>query len=338
MSCHSGLENKVLYWLTLSSHKCDTAPQTTCKSGTQSAAATTTSTATSGTSASTASSSRDESPLSDLECQMQMEPLINELAGIIKAGRPVLFVTGAGLSVASGIRTYRGEKGVWDEYVTSWGTTKKFAQNPDIWWNSFWLKTHQCPAFMEAEPNPAHLAIRDIINRHPAVSLITQNIDRLHLKSGVPISKHIEIHGALGQYRCTNGLKKGSPSPCIYTHKELHPPITLETTPSGDIVPPKCCKCQSPLLPFALFFDEAYKVHCQFRYEEALSWMDNAEAMVFVGTSLSVGITHTALLFAHGTKCPLFFFNTDTMSGLPTRTVKGPCTETLALLNARTQP
>ena len=135
-----------------------------------------------------------------------LERLAKELVG----GKRALFVTGAGyllttpisntnssfsLSVASGISTYRSSSkhAIWNKFVTSWGTRKKFLDNPVEWsvrytsstafnstnsnhfsninilfdwtysrWNKFWLRTHETPEFLSAKPNAGHLAISHI--------------------------------------------------------------------------------------------------------------------------------------------------------------------------------
>lgn len=56
-------------------------------------------------------------------------------------GRAV-FLTGAGISVASGIATYRGDGGVWANFVTEWGTRATFSRDPLAWYNEFWLASH----------------------------------------------------------------------------------------------------------------------------------------------------------------------------------------------------
>src|SRR5688572_524104 len=89
----------------------------------------------------------------------------------------VVYIAGAGLSVASGIRPYRGApNAVWAEFVTDWGTVRKFREDPAAWWATFWLKSHG-DIFKEAiEPNAGHRALSQLCASCEAV-LITQNID-----------------------------------------------------------------------------------------------------------------------------------------------------------------
>ncbi|EFA79299.1 NAD+-dependent deacetylase [Heterostelium album PN500] len=135
------------------------------------------------------------------------------LANDLITGKRIVFITGAGLSVPSGLSAYRNtKKAIWEEFIVNWGTRKKFKQNPASWWNQFWLRTHEKQEYIDALPNTGHFAINNLI-RLCNTRIITQNIDELHLKSGVPEPKVIEIHGRIGLYKC---IKPG----CKYTYDE----------------------------------------------------------------------------------------------------------------------
>ena len=89
---------------------------------------------------------------------------IHRLAQVIRSGAYVVIVTGAGVSVASGIRTYRsGKDGLWNNYVYEWGTKRKFLSDPSGWYTNFWLKAHDPHEFLNAQPGPSHIAIAQIM-------------------------------------------------------------------------------------------------------------------------------------------------------------------------------
>lgn len=89
---------------------------------------------------------------------------IHRLAQVIRSGAYVVIVTGAGVSVASGIRTYRsGKDGLWNNYVYEWGTKRKFLSDPAGWYTNFWLKAHDPREFLNAQPGPSHIAIAQIM-------------------------------------------------------------------------------------------------------------------------------------------------------------------------------
>ncbi|KAF0984492.1 hypothetical protein FDP41_000391 [Naegleria fowleri] len=129
-------------------------------------------------------------------------------------GKKCLFVTGAGLSVSSGIATYRGDSNsVWSNHIIEMGTRRMFQSNPLDWYNNFWLQTHHRREYLIAKPNEGHYSIARL-SKLCNVRVITQNIDHLHLKTSLSPSLVIEVHGRLGLYKCINQRKK---NPCPYS-------------------------------------------------------------------------------------------------------------------------
>lgn len=122
-----------------------------------------------------------------------MEKIINELIDLIKNSNKILVFTGAGISTPSGIPDYRGPKGIWkirepvyfDEFLNS--DKKKI----EYW--DYKLETHGY--FKNAQPNEAHSLIKKLNEKNKLLAVITQNIDRLHHKSGVESDRIIELHG-----------------------------------------------------------------------------------------------------------------------------------------------
>jgi len=112
---------------------------------------------------------------------------------LTKYRRP-LFFTGAGLSVESGIPTYRGAGGIWEEYdYTDYACQRAFDANPERVWDFHDVRREAVAA---CEPNEGHRLIAELENAR----IITQNIDGLHQRAGA--SDVIELHGSLGRVRC----------------------------------------------------------------------------------------------------------------------------------------
>ena len=85
---------------------------------------------------------------------------ILELAQLLASGAHVVFLTGAGLSVSSGITPYRyTSQAIWSNFVVEQGTRRTFKRDPEAWWNDFWLRTHEKQEFMKARPNAGHFAL-----------------------------------------------------------------------------------------------------------------------------------------------------------------------------------
>lgn len=113
----------------------------------------------------------------------------------------ILFLTGAGISAESGLSTFRSENGLWNNHrVEDVATIEAYLRNPD-YVHQFYNDMR--PELLKAEPNPAHLAITELQNNHPAeVNVVTQNVDTLHEKAGNTNIYH--IHGQINQIVCMN--------------------------------------------------------------------------------------------------------------------------------------
>jgi NAD-dependent deacetylase len=129
---------------------------------------------------------------------------VDRAAEMILSARKGVAFTGAGISAASGISTYRDTGGLWDRYGSQ-GMLNVLAKHPD--------KAHEIlggffSALEAARPNPAHLALARLEEMGHLVAVITQNVDNLHRESGT--NTVYELHGNLFRLRCmTCGTKQG---------------------------------------------------------------------------------------------------------------------------------
>jgi len=123
-----------------------------------------------------------------------------------RSGTVTVFITGAGLSAASGIPTFRhSPDAVWSGDVWTSATREVFRKNPLSWWNNFWLQSFPL-AFQGYESNPGHEAIAEICNNAKGqVKVLTQNVDGLHQSTKASWDwkeNLVEAHGRLGLYKC----------------------------------------------------------------------------------------------------------------------------------------
>ena len=118
----------------------------------------------------------------------------------ILAARDVVFLTGAGISAASGVPVFRGSGIVWEgRQATELANANAFAADPMLVW-SWYL--HRRKVVAEAKPNAAHEAIAHWQPQEGAMKwLLTQNVDDLHERSGSEDVTH--VHGDLWFNRCT---------------------------------------------------------------------------------------------------------------------------------------
>ena len=273
-----------------------------------------------------------------IELDSESQQNLSELAELIIAGKRLLFITGAGLSVSSGIRPYRsGANAIWSNYLVENGQRSSFRADPSAWWNEFWLRTHETPEFIYAKPNAGHIAIASMV-KFAQANVITQNIDGLHLKSGISDEHLVECHGRLGRYKCINDDAKCpyAYEKCIYIDdiNEFAQGMTSMDCDNLLITPPRCPHCKDPIMPQTLLFDENYNSHKYFKWEYVLKWVREAEVIIYVGTSFSVGITNEAHYAAKSTKAREFNFNLypDSINGDKIPTIVGKSEKTLPML------
>ena len=228
---------------------------------------------------------------SDVESD-QMEKLITDL----RPAERVVVITGAGVSVASGIAPFRkNPNAVWENNLTERGTLRYFLEHPSEAWTWY---DHRFAGLSDKELNPTHSALAELeqwcVTKGIEMTLITQNIDRLHHKAGN--ERLIEIHGRSDRIRCVNhGCSLASPTGSIDRH-ELS--FDLFRAQPSDLSLPRCPKCGSLVRPHVLWFDETYDSHLDYQYTQAINALESADLIIAIGTSFSVGITELALYTA----------------------------------------
>ena len=128
-----------------------------------------------------------------------MEETIRRLREDLDRAERVAVLTGAGISAESGVPTFRGADGLWkNRRATDLATPQAFAADPELVWEFYnWRRN----LIGKVTFNAAHKALVTLEDRVPAFTLITQNVDGLHLLAG---SRNLlELHGNLWKVRCT---------------------------------------------------------------------------------------------------------------------------------------
>lgn len=217
----------------------------------------------------------------------------------------VLFVTGAGVSLASGIPTFRGKDpgAVWAKDVTELGTVRYFNEEPAGSW-SWYLSRFE--KVLAAQPNPGHHALVELekwqLERGGKFLLVSQNIDQLHERAGS--NQLIKVHGSADKVRCSSyGCRFGAPDGWIL-RREIDQTAFLANPIDANV--PKCPACGELLRQHVLWFDEYYNGHRDYQWKRVLEAAKTAQLVVFVGTSLSVGVTQHIYESALARRVPTF--------------------------------
>ncbi len=129
-----------------------------------------------------------------------MKNKINQLAGKLAQGKKNVVFTGAGISTESGISDYRSKGGLWERFKPIYFDEFMSSNSARI---EYWRR--KCELYEQldnAAPNAAHEALADLYHKGLLDLVITQNIDGLHQKSGLPDEKVIELHGNTTRVRC----------------------------------------------------------------------------------------------------------------------------------------
>jgi len=198
-----------------------------------------------------------------------MEGLIEQAADFIINSRLTLALTGAGISVESGIPDFRSPGGLWSIYDPGeYATITAFRESPEKVWE---MAREMTKLIDQAEPNSAHIGMADLEKRGHLHHIITQNVDNLHQDAG---SKNvIEYHGNISTLTCLRCGKR-------YKRADLK-----------DNFPPKCeCWAQQILKPDVVFFGETIPQNALNRSFQLAS---EAQALIVAGTSAEVSPANT---------------------------------------------
>jgi NAD-dependent deacetylase len=234
----------------------------------------------------------------EADAAAQLAREIDETPGML------MVVTGAGLSLASGIPTFRGTDpgAVWKNDVTTLGTVHYFSEEPEGSWSWYLSRFSKLE---NAQPNAGHDALV-ALERHRAARgapflLVTQNVDGLHRKAGAEAL--VEVHGTADRVRCSGqGCAFGSPrGSLLRTDVDFSPFLAAPTRANV----PLCPGCGEWLRPHVLWFDELYNGHDDYQWKRVREAAAAAARVIFIGTSLSVGATDQIRLEAQERQVPI---------------------------------
>lgn len=195
----------------------------------------------------------------------------------------ITVLTGAGISAESGIPTFRGPEGYWTigsrvYHPQEMATLEMFRKNPKQVWQWYLYRMGIC---RRANPNAGHRALIDMECLFPdRFTLVTQNVDNLHLRAGHREQNTFQIHGNVFFLRCSENCNTAiCPIP-----KQIHPKGKDEPISETQWRLLHCPDCGSLLRPHVLWFDESYNER-YYRLESTLKAARNTDLLIVAGTS-----------------------------------------------------
>ncbi len=197
--------------------------------------------------------------------------------------RNITVLTGAGISAESGIPTFRGKEGYWtvgsrEYHPQEMATLNMFRKKPDEVWKWYLYRFNVCA---KANPNKGHLALVDMENLfEDRFTLITQNVDGLHLRAGNSQERTYHIHGNIFYMRCADECSE----------KLFKLPESFMGRSKGKDLDENekklltCPDCGAKTRPHVLWFDETYNEHF-YKFQSSLRAAENTHILIVVGTS-----------------------------------------------------
>ena len=248
-------------------------------------------------------------------------------------------LTGAGISAASGIPTYRDDRGDWQRSDPI--QHRDFLEQAEAR-QRYWARSMAgWPAVMRARPNRAHQALAELESRGQVAALVTQNVDRLHQRAGH--REVVDLHGRLDRVRCLDCGELSTREALQDTLKSLNPglkpgslagggvvaPISEAAEDPGDVTPlvtrarpdgdadvpdslvsgfktPGCQACGGTLMPDVVFFGGSVPRE---RVDASMAAIESSDALLVVGSSLMVYSGFRFARHANRLGKPLYIIN-----------------------------
>jgi NAD-dependent deacetylase len=199
---------------------------------------------------------------------------IEEAAEVLAQHSPILAFTGAGVSTESGVPDFRGPNGLWTTMDPADFTIDRYVSDPERRQRGW--KMHAEGRLWGAraplEPNRAHRALVDLFRAGMLSGCVTQNVDGLHLKAGLPEEAMAEVHGHVRNVRCLDCHR-------VWPTEEI-----LLRVDAGE-VEPRCDHCQGIIKTTTVMFGEQLFPETM---ERAWTLAGGSGSVLAIGTTLGV--------------------------------------------------
>lgn len=197
-----------------------------------------------------------------------MDDQLHEAAAALREAETAAALTGAGVSTASGVPSFRGEDGIWDRYDQGDFDIYAFERDPGSYWERR-LELHDELLGGDVAPNAAHEALAGLESAGHLDAVVTQNVDGLHAAAG---SEVVAIHGRADKVVCRSCGERFDAAGATRRARE------------GEL-PPRCRECDGVLKPGTVLFGERLP---QSELERARAYAEESDVFLVAGTSLTV--------------------------------------------------
>ena len=234
---------------------------------------------------------------------------MNTLKQALQKANNIVFFTGAGISVPSGIPDFRSTSGLYNQNRSAEEILSHsfFMAQPKTFYDFYW----QHMVYPQALPNKAHQWIAHCQNHYQKVTVVTQNIDGLHQQAG---SKDvIELHGSIHHYTC---MQCGQ-------HYELND-LTI-----GNV--PYCPHCHGLIKPDVVLYEEPLN---DTSINKAISSIQSCDTLIIIGTSLNVYPAASFIQYFHGQTMVLINKSITPFDGIANIVIHDDIIHTIKSLNA----
>jgi len=193
---------------------------------------------------------------------------IEQAFALVAGARRLAAFTGAGISTESGIPDFRGPQGLWKRYRPI--EYRDFLRDPEARREYWRRKVEAYPGIRDARPNRGHFALARLYRAGVLRAVITQNIDGLHQKAGIPAEAVIEIHGSEAHLVCVRCGKRSE---------------WKQVLDGFDGECPRCADCGGWLKPATISFGQPMPPE---ETRRAFAEAGAADLLLVVGSSLQV--------------------------------------------------
>ena len=193
-----------------------------------------------------------------------MEKQIEQTSKWIAESEKTVVFTGAGISTESGLPDYRGPNGVWTRRDK--GLPPPRARVP----------------MRSAKPNSAHLAVVELLRLGKLDFLISQNVDGLHIKSGIPLEKIAELHGNTNLMRCLSCDRQMTHEQAGWDKRVWGNGYRTDPIQKNQ---PKCPFCKERIISSIVNFGDPLP---EKEFQEAVKHSQNCDVFFVIGSTLVV--------------------------------------------------